>query len=303
MSTTTTSSTFQKPLSQVLQLINNDTILVTDSVSCDGRFVLYTIAADVLNNTHRWCNRPATIGTDTKEPNGNPGVLWISCTSTTDESILNTLKKIGCDKTLLSSACVEGEEPLSAQPNRLSIFSVINQFEVSLMNTNVFNEENFMKSIFQQIKLRVAALRNSNVDPICVVLDDVFDLAALVGGGLVYALLISLISLKSSEKHQFGLFLRSSNDADLRTAGKSLHGMSTPEWLDGRDYHLPCTTLSWEQGILELADTIIDIAPLRSGYSREVHGRLTFSRRSPETISASYNYCLNENQVSVMHLT
>jgi hypothetical protein len=286
------------PLSQVLPRRNNEAILVTDSVSCDGRFVLYTIAAEALNCRSSPLRTFADVSND-----NNSGVLWISCTSTTDESILNALKRIGCDKAVISSASFVGEHPQFVKPSRISIFSVLNLVEASLIETNVFNEEDFMKGIFRQIKVVLMRLRNSKIDPLCVIIDDTDALAVLVGGRLVYALLISLLSLKSSNIHQFDLVFRSSNDANLDASGISISGKNTTEWLDGVVHNLQCPALSWEQAIMELADSIIDITPLSSGYSREVHGRINVSGRSPETCSASYNYCLTETQVLVMRLS
>mmetsp|Transcript_12767 Transcript_12767/g.18188 ORF Transcript_12767/g.18188 Transcript_12767/m.18188 type:complete len:150 (-) Transcript_12767:35-484(-) len=38
-------------------------------------------------------------------------------------------------------------------------------------------------------------------------------------------------------------------------------------------------SLAWERALVELADGIIDVSPLPSGYSREAHGRLIFTER------------------------
>jgi len=39
------------------------------------------------------------------------------------------------------------------------------------------------------------------------------------------------------------------------------------------------TSVYWERGLVEIADGVIDVIPLQSGFSKEAHGRLVFTER------------------------
>lgn len=44
-------------------------------------------------------------------------------------------------------------------------------------------------------------------------------------------------------------------------------------------YHLYGPQCAWERTLVEIADGIIDVTPLASGYAREAHGRMVFTER------------------------
>ena len=61
----------------------------------------------------------------------------------------------------------------------------------------------------------------------------------------------------------------------------------------------------WERQLVEMADTVVDVVPLASGYSREVHGRLIFTSKAVSATikqQESYNYCLTDNQALVIRV-
>ena len=122
-------------------------------------------------------------------------------------------------------------------------------------------------------------------------------LSVLVGERLAYSLILSLNSLKVNENHPFGLVIRCSNDYDIDAS--ELTGRGLVENID-----LSATTnVPWERSLVELADFIVDVTLLPSGYSRDVHGRLTISGRAAEASNTGlYNFCLTDNQVLLMRL-
>ena len=59
----------------------------------------------------------------------------------------------------------------------------------------------------------------------------------------------------------------------------------------------------WERQLVEMADTVVDVVPLASGYSREVHGRLIFtSKVGPASLQDVYNYCLTDTQALAIRI-
>lgn len=313
MSNPTASSGFQTALSQVFPWKDNDTILVTDSVACDGRFVLYTAVASALT-------AEALSEKDTF-------VLWMGCTSILEGSVLNSLKKMGCEKTVLSSAILMDQVPgfsssLSEQlgsdqeGERLTICSFHSFLESSLRAKSCeLTTETLLKDLFQLVLLWRKKLQGTS-SVLWVILDDVSALASLIGMRSAYAFLLSLQTLKCREEDngmkKFGLMVRCANDYDLELVGLSpASTQDNSDWLDhtgsdsyyGNSIRRSNDIIPWERAIVEFANAIVDVTPLSNGFSREVHGRLSFRVRSPDAASYTYNYCLTENQVLVMRVT
>jgi hypothetical protein len=309
-------SGFQTVLSQVFPWKENDTILVTDSVACDGRFVMYAAASAALTPQG---DAASQLASNQKEA----CVLWLGCTSIIESTILASLRKIGCDKSVLTSALLldqrlmrssslcelierEQEIPL------LTVCSIPSVMEQHLEpDAGEFKAETLVKDIFQLVQSWRKTLQHTSKGPMWVIVDDVSTLASHVGKRLAYHFLLLLQSWKFREEAcNFGLLVRCANDYDLELIG--LIPASTPnyDWLDRvesdsdsqRLFRSP-DIVPWERAIVEFADTIVDVTPLANGNSREVHGRLLFRVQSPEAASYTYNYCLTDSQVFVMRTT
>ena len=313
------STTFQTPLSHIVTCNNTETLLVTDSVSCDGRFVLYTVVAAALNNSRASTalsfNATATTTTTNesstaKSNHSNSRVLWISCTSVTDESILNAFKKIGLERDVMSSSSSSTSHSVILNNTRtaefddglerLRIHSIPSSLaEATLHETNEFNDFAFMKELYVSIKAFVSKQnKNSTKVPTIVVIDDLSALSVLLGERLTYSLILSLSSLKLSEMYPYGLAVRCNNDYDIESSGLAGRGHIKHNDLSATSANVP-----WERSLVELADSIVDVTLLSSGYSRDVHGRLTISGRVAEASNTGiYNFCLTDNQVLLMRL-
>lgn len=297
------STTFQTPLSHIVTCNNTETLLVTDSVRCDGRFVLYTVVAEALNNNKSSTLAVATTTSATVSVESNHAksrVLWISCTSVIDESILNALKKIGLERDVISSTSRSKLNPTEFDGcERLRIHSIASSLaEATILETNDFDDFTFMKKLFALIKEFVSEQnKNSTKVPTIVAIDDISALSVLVGERLAYSLILSLNALKLNEMHPFGLVIRCSNDYDIDASGLAGRGL-----VENADL-IATTNVPWERSLVELADSIVDVTLLSSGYSRDVHGRLTISRRAAEASNTGlYNFCLTDNQVLLMRL-
>lgn len=287
-------SSIHTPLLEICSWRNNETVLVTDSVESDGRFVLCTLAAaaSISSNQNR--------------------VLWICCTALTDTLTLAALRKIGCDKDFINSAHLP-ESSLPSSPRgavspRLTIKSIPELLDVVLSSNREemqqdFDAERFIKGVYKSVSdwIRLstqdttAANHTSNA---WVILDDVSALSSLIGEQCTYELILSLQSLKSYDtQNGYGLALRCSNSEyidSFTTRPSSWFGA-------GENDTLGATARPREESLVELADVVVDVLPLSSGYTREAHGRLMLTGRTHPT-SLMCNYCLTENQASVIRI-
>jgi hypothetical protein len=119
-----------------------------------------------------------------------------------------------------------------------------------------------------------------------IVMDDVSALATLVGERLAYCFVLSLRALVKQTK-TCSIMVRCSHDYDMDILKEqqdtaSVHaGCSRRRHVDwvgagGVSKHVHDVTVPWERALPELADGIVNVEPLASGYSREAHGRLVF---------------------------
>jgi hypothetical protein len=297
LQSTLSASNFQTPLGNIVTCKNAESILVTDSVSCDGRFVLYTIAAAVLSkNMNPSLYQSPFVAKSVKLHPKKSRVLWINCTSVVNESIVHAFKKVGLERDVISSILIGGPAKQRFDGSeRLFIHSVAS----SIAEANVqVDDITSVNALYLLIKDFVSKRDDNSInDPIVVVLDDISALSALFGERLVYSFVLSLNSPSRSSSHPFGLVVRCSNDCDVDASG--VYATSQI----GSDNSSATGDVPWERSLVELADSIINVTLLPSGYSRDVHGRLTLSGRSAETsFIGTYNFCLTDNQVLLKRL-
>mmetsp|Transcript_1269 Transcript_1269/g.2309 ORF Transcript_1269/g.2309 Transcript_1269/m.2309 type:complete len:393 (-) Transcript_1269:23-1201(-) len=308
------------------------TILIYDSVESNGRFLLYTIAAQSLRGLQSLSlpssishsssssssstglkNAPTTATTNTTTTytashDGYYHVLWIHCGTKTDAQIFAGMKKNGCDIKstkhpgetkvhILRSINVPVPEPTTQQTTnrsqQIDYDSPIENFTSSSW------DQNHLKSLYQQIKNMTSQWSNY-----VVILDDVSFMSTYFGGNLTYALIQivrSMVRKESKSLHKRNSFIiLASNDLDQEcytqstnqqeknvTGGKKMQyigaggkGMlQDAESLNATElgslYELD--EMIWERGLVEIADGVIDVLPLASGFAKDVHGRLVFT--------------------------
>jgi hypothetical protein len=319
------------PLTEVVPwtVRNPRTILVGDSVESDGRFVLFTLAAQVLAAADESKgNINSNSNTNSKSKPGR--ILWLSTGGPwTERLIANALKKIGCDaannylRTLenksleLQVAADQGSPPLTIR----SIAQDISR-RVETDGENI-DFELLTKQIYREAKqwLQEQSGSSSEESVPWIVLDDVSALGALVGERLAYGLVLSLNAL-STHTDSFGLMLRCSHDLDQELSKDSATGASAdqPNWVGagGQGHRYSNEEVAWERSLVEMVDGIVDVLPLASGYTREAHGRLIFtacpggrgwsddSKGRTTTLSEGstlvFNYCLTDSKVQAIQI-
>ena len=155
----------------------------------------------------------------------------------------------------------------------------------------------------------------ATLKPCLVIIDNVSQLANLFGSKLVYSFVLQLRSLlirpnTSSSTNPFSFTILCSNDMDqeyyLATtnqeqSNKSVTGAKHSQYIGagGRGVLLTSPELAlleqrasyelsvgedndfpvWERTLVELADGIVDVTPLPSGFARDIMGRLVFTER------------------------
>ena len=278
------------------------TFLVNDSMGTDGRFLLYTLASQVLSSSDS-----STASSNTTASNQRRGrVLWLGCGPVAEGQILQGLKKIGCDKTALSQAAATfkqtGDTTNKESSSLLTIRSLAAELSATLLvdSDEQFNEQEFVKHLYRYIlqEWLPTDTKDGKSYNNWIVVDDASALANLLGEKLVYGLLLAL----NAQSHQdtskdrnnsnalFGLVVRCSNDYEAVSlpsfAGTSVASSGPPEWFgagghsSAHSHHSPTmdAVIPWERSLLELADGVLDILPLTSGYTRELHGRIVMTQ-------------------------
>lgn len=288
-------------------------VLVCDSIETDGRFVCYTYAKQAVNAT---CP-----------------VLWLLGTPVTESQVATGLKKMGCD----AGASYLREGPLtSAGGNKSltirSLASEIATATLELKEGEDWSEEAFLKNLYQQAKkwlLEKLELASITGSPCWLILDDMSTLSTILSESLVYQFVDTLIALVSrlGKMDQVGILIRVSHELDQALLNQSEEEFAKDQsgWVgagglahrlgrrqDQQDW------IPWERSLLESMDGVVDVLPLKSGVSREAHGRLIFSevpsgrgwsKSNANTSNAGsawnkllFNYCIHDNGVKAIRL-
>jgi hypothetical protein len=312
------------PLTQALPWSDDDDdstdscIVVTDSVETDGRFLLYTLASQALAGS-------TTAATSNKTPGttSSASVLWLACGPITETLVATALRKMGCDAALSylkmqSNDCSNNGTSEWKRP--LAIHSILTDLSKNDA-LDVFDEETYLKNLYDRIQkwcqygcLVEDNAPSSDTSKRIIIVDDVSSLANSFGDRLVYFFLHYLRqSLGSSSQ----LIVRCSNDMDRDAYSKQEEGgeagvhanqNKVDDWVGagGRSKQSSVERIPWERNVVELlADWVVDVVPLASGYSREAHGRLVYTHVSsalPPAVPVVMNYCLQDTSVSAIRL-
>jgi hypothetical protein len=199
-------------------------------------------------------------------------VLWL--TTFTKQLVLNSLRKMSDMKALVS------------------VLSATQQLGRAVLERDdeddaQFDRTSFCKDLYRQVKQWCAEKDASNSTRSWIILDDVSTLQNLLGERNVYAFVLSIHSL--ARKLSLGFALRVYNDLEQH---QSSSNEISNDWIGAGGVNDRSETFV-SSPFSELADFIVDVAPLASGYTREAHGRLIFTGRRQST----FNYCLTDNKV------
>jgi hypothetical protein len=268
-------------------------ILVCDSFETDGRFLLHTLAAQVLNNNNNNNSKNATTTTTSSR------VLWLSGSPITDRQVATAMKKIGCD-----AAAAYLRDPSSSNSNKnLTIRPLATEIATQCLKDENFDGEVFLKDVYKQVKTWLVQQQQQQQEqqqtetskdprPCWIFVDDVSSLAAMLGDDafLVYRFVDSLGAL-AARLGTFGMVIRCSHDLDHQTLHSKKQDSNNGDdvqdnsgWMGAGGLahkeqlkHNQQTWIPWERSLESCVDAIVDVVPLTSGYSREAHGRLVFS--------------------------
>ncbi|GAX21333.1 hypothetical protein FisN_1Lh169 [Fistulifera solaris] len=220
------------------------TILVTDSVEQEGRFILQS-----------WISQQSSV-------------LWLS----------GGPPPVG-HKLTSSFRCIPAEIAESLE--------------------QAFDAETFTKLLFRQIKEWVAQQLQQQQqqqqqqqrrhptpsDQPWIILDDVSVLSTLLGPRLIYALILSL------QAERFKLMIRCSQETSERDKDEPT------TWIGaGGVMEHPSPKPVWETTLVELADYIVDVLPLQSGYTREAQGRIVLSENVGLRTMKGYNFIMRDGK-------
>lgn len=257
---------------------NNTCWLVCDSVETDGRFLLHSLATCTLKQAQK--------------------VYWLACGPWTSQLIATALKKMGCDAaSLYLRDSFSG--PLHIQSITVDIATKLEE------HNDEFDVEVYIKELYRSIDTWI----HQNADHgALIVIDDASALACLVGERLTFCLLQSLRALQA--RNNFNFILKCSQDYDMDmlqqedTSKVRPGGSPNVDWVGagGGTSNDAVLYVPWERSLVELADTIVNVEPLASGYSREAHGRLVVMDSSSFMTPIVLNYCCQDSAVSAIRL-
>ncbi|EJK62340.1 hypothetical protein THAOC_17052 [Thalassiosira oceanica] len=329
------------------QSSRTSTLLVTDSVSADGRFILHALALQYLSTRHSGhVVRPE----DQLLLEGS--VLWISSAPVSEKQLLLCMRKglqhnlggsgsrIGSSSGLIGRA---GDDPSDSSgrstAGRINVISVpLELADAALEGETVdLALEDYAKKLHARV---VRWLKDRSMESSCsnpseservtsrakgptlLVIDNATALASLMGDRLAGSFVASvrgsmtrhsavaskqdspssatsitvtnLLAIRATSPDDGGLYqiggalqgdkIRAEHARILRPWLGMGSGISNPTDEDSRvdvleleeksNYQLPSIVHKW--GLYEMADGIVDVSPLESGYARDVLGRLSF---------------------------
>jgi hypothetical protein len=278
-------------------------ILVTDTIEADGRFILCHLAAVAQQQQQQQQQQHPT-----NSSSGGPSpsrVLWIACGGgggTDTSTVRAAIRRLGA---------AGSAETVSVQSVPAMILD-----EQILMGQNKNDDHDHdhdaisdkrrlllweqLLSMIQDWRQQVT-VSDDSLYPLLII-DDMSTLAVLMGEREAY--LLAYWARDLSLALDFHLVIRSLGTDDtsfqVPIAYFGAGGKQDTYTVDDDDDD---EAYCWEAGLAELADQIIDVRPLASGYSREAQGRFFITDKQQENKNKKrrllYNYLLLDNDVRV----
>jgi hypothetical protein len=295
------------------------TLLVTDTIEADGRFILCHLAAQTAAAAQQVVLRRRRGQPEHKEsassPGGGGGVLWIACGSGSTESstVRSAIRRIG--GSLAAGSLAEHVSVHSVPTMLLAEQGIVaGDDHGATEDSSSFPPpepqplssmwERLLAMIYdwrrQQPQTTTGGSDNGSSYPV-VIIDDLSTLAALLGEQQAY--LLAYYARDLSLQLNFDLVLRSFG-TDATSFHHPIAFFGAGGQGDGSSSVEDDAFYCWEAGLVELADQIVDVRPLASGYSREAQGRFfvtdnTSQRHQQPKKQRLYNYLLLDNDVRV----
>ena len=254
--------------------------LVCDSVETDGRFLLHTMASHTLFSQKR--------------------VYWLACGSWTCQLVAAAMKKMGCEAAA-SYLRESTSSPLHIRSVAVEMSKRLEEVDSEL------DSELYMKEIYHSIRSWIQS------DSSLLVVDDASALAALLGERLTYCFLLTLRALVK-QTNSCNILIRCSQDYEMdilkeqETSSVRAGASRNVDWIAAGGANDAPIHIPWERSLAELANGIVNVEPLASGYSREAHGRLVFVSQPTNDDEMNsltplvVNYCCHDTSVSAIRL-
>lgn len=337
-------------------------LLVCDSLETQADFVMATLLKEILWSSSSSPSSPPPVAPPQKSATTttkmSTSVYYVTGGPTTNQEVTTRVQRgkrriVGPGGT--GTGTGGGVGSIGGGSGRLTIRCLASEMAQALLasmndandddddddaGAGAFDGEKYLKDIYKEIKEWVWQQPKQNVS--WIVLDDLSAMATLLGDTTVFCFVDSLFAFvaRGELTGQVGFVLRSSNghrqasyqsqttgsdnDDDMTAkvwAGAG--GLTHRQALQEHQWNHPP---SWELQLESMVDTIVDVLPLPSGFSREAHGRLVVSEtptgrgwwRGTATTSLSnrsmkttfnngsnrliVNYCVQDSDVRAIRL-
>lgn len=306
-STTTTASMWMTPTATTPTMNTKPmAILIHDTLETSGRFLLYLTAREEVTK------RQARV-------------LWLTCTATQNQRLIEQgLSKIMegkggggiATRTNVRTTSNTNNNNNNNQKSNITIRCIhqeISEEIVSKSQTDqVFSPEDYVRQIYRSVvswcEDRSSSSSGSHETPIYIFLEDVSALANLVGPRHAYTLVWQIHSLKlksmrgkNARRGLVSFVVTCSGDEPTPSPLWVAGGAGGQQLIPETTYYSSMPSVvgghGWECSLVELANWVVDVMPLTTGVSRNVHGRLILTPRNIMSDAVVINYCLGENQV------
>ena len=257
------------------------TYAILDCIDTDGTFLITNLLSYIKQQTK-------TVK-----------ILWIGCGPFTSQSqnIIQALKKSNCD--------------FGRNPSSIWIHSISTDLATHIFSSTERKDDDdhwdpneYLRKLVQTIQLQIMKMiteeDSSSGEEVVLVLDDLTALSTLVGNANAFYFLQKLRAMNHSTIFKCSHELESQKDLPL-VHNKPIQRQQMP-WIaaggtgTSSNSSNSCSNY-WESTLVDLADEIMDVLPLPSGFSKQVHGRIVFTSRSSSNISSiMVNFYLSETQ-------
>lgn len=237
--------------------MDDRTLLITDAVSTDGRFLLHTLALQYLSSRYSFDSSESIDG-DNKSSTVEGAVLWISCAPVAEKQIMMGLRKGlqhnlgGGNTTGPASGWTGGKSSGSSSfsqggignsSGRIHIVSMPMELADAALeqqeNASSFSHEEYLKKLYKRIvhwlnhrellpmqqsqQKQEKNATSSSLGPNLIIIDSATTLGTLFGDGLANAFLSSVRSAMKKHSNKRCSLVSSSNtataNATTQTAG------------------------------------------------------------------------------------
>ncbi|ACI64125.1 predicted protein [Thalassiosira pseudonana CCMP1335] len=176
-SDTSVTRTHQQEADDTACKAQSRTVLITDSVSTDGRFLLHTLALQFLSSRHSCSSSTANVSgggtpsvlTATTTTNLEGAVLWISCAPTSEKQVMISLRK-GMQHNLGATSTSRGEDSMgkigvgsgststssstasAGGWGKVHIVSIPLELTDAALSDEAFSQEAYLKQLHERVR-------------------------------------------------------------------------------------------------------------------------------------------------------